>query len=451
MTRNPQRAPYPAAWEVDGALTAEDLNTVRYADAFSGADMAVQTQNAIDDLPTDGGKVIIPGFSGNISNQIRLRDLLLLQGSQIQATRLRAGNSFSPSSLVRWAPSSNGFFSGLRDLQLRGDSQNARGLEIINNGGTPNDSHISDVYVNAFNNEGMYFDDMWGYRIQNCLVESCGSNLTGTGTGNGAVYFKGDQSYISNFFVSGNNATYGVELDAAEEFLFSNLHVKTNDKHGAQIRSNRNKFCGIQVVDNGQASSGTYNGFRIGANGKWNAILGGHFNGANQTRVGLQLLGDRNYATGLTFENHTFVDIRFDGNYNVVYTSTEGLTIDDNGEGNVLNGRVLSPETLSLGGTDGTVSPTLLPVGVIPFNIDAGGSATELEGIAGSVRRDGQTIRVIHTGGENVTLVNNDTAETGTLINKSGGNITLGTNGDMAEYTWSTQASKWIGGEVATQ
>lgn len=110
------------------------------------------------------------------------------------------------------------------------------------------------------------------------------------------------------------------------------------------------------------------------------------------------------------------------------------------------NGRYVTPPTLSLGGTDGSISPTDNSLTHYTIKVDAGGSNTNLTGID-TIADIGTRCTLIHTGGENVVLQDQSNSGAGSngLVNDGRSNITMSNNGELATYIKSDSHWREIG------
>ena len=80
----------------------------------------------------------------------------------------------------------------------------------------------------------------------------------------------------------------------------------------------------------------------------------------------------------------------------------------------VVNGAIRNPETLTMSG-DANINPTLCSARLIRVKVDAGGAARNIYGI-GNVNIDGISVQVIHTGGENLTLVHDSASGSAPML-----------------------------------
>jgi len=108
----------------------------------------------------------------------------------------------------------------------------------------------------------------------------------------------------------------------------------------------------------------------------------------------------------------------------------------------IVNGRHAITPTLSLGGSNGEISPTDHGLEHYHLKIDAGGSNSILQGI-NALKDTGVRVTLIHTGGETVTVSDDNTnASSGAALkNQAGSDITLDANNEMVQYEYS--GSEW--------
>lgn len=124
-----------------------------------------------------------------------------------------------------------------------------------------------------------------------------------------------------------------------------------------------------------------------------------------------------------------------------------GSGLADDGSDNLEQAPVPSPETVDLGGADGSVSPTDKRVNPLTVLVDAGGSASAVQGIDG-VATHGQEVILQQTGGENVTLEHNNGSASNPLLNTSGGDETLDANDELTKYVYDGANWRQLGSNI---
>lgn len=454
------------------SLTADELNSKEQV--HGGGDES-DIQAAIDAMPDSPSKPHVIDVVGDydITNKITYGSYtwLDLRGAKLT---LKSGIGDEPMLEKQSDTEQTAIVGGVLDGNKSNLTGTNTGIEDLGSSGTfpdfrdPRDL-LYKVQVRDFTSDGIVIDsrrmlaqgltvyncDGWGITTNssdascyNCGVHSCGKDgfrvrgsynvfihcYSANHTGNGLLSPGGvqGQQIIGGYYENNIDNESGILLNGTRQCLILGVTLIDNEDHGIELtgtsgNDNSHRIIGCEFHD-----SGTENESIAIADSDVNDVMIAH----------CDFLDASNKITDSGTDTKVLdcPGLRSTSDFSSTGTRT------------VLDGKVIAPETLDLGGSDGTVSPTVIGVPIVPFLIDAGGSATELEGIGGSLREEGQTVRVIHTGGENVTLVHNDTAETDPLINQGGANVTLGSNGDMAEYTYSTQASKWImTGKATTQ
>jgi len=123
-----------------GQLTSDSVNTEvgsfneRYAASFSGSDMGLKTQAALDDL-NGKGVVYLPAGSYTVSSTILLSEGQYLVGAGADATVLELAAGAN-TNLIEFSNGGYlGIFGGVRDLQLDGNrANNSSGHAIYSNG-----------------------------------------------------------------------------------------------------------------------------------------------------------------------------------------------------------------------------------------------------------------------------------------------------------------------------
>lgn len=122
-------------------------------------------------------------------------------------------------------------------------------------------------------------------------------------------------------------------------------------------------------------------------------------------------------------------DINFSTLMGVADDGDGTVTVSNDGEPQT------SVETVDMGGSNGSISPTDRNVNPLLVLVDAGGSAANLEGIDG-VATQGQVVIIQHTGGENITLEHNNGGATNPLLTLSETDETLDANEEVAAFAY---------------
>lgn len=234
---------------------------------------------------------------------------------------------------------------------------------------------VADCVAEQTDDEGFYVggSESW---IYGCEARS--------GVGGTGAYINKFDSWVTDFFAENTGAS-GVKL-AASDGTASNCFIKDAGGNG--------------IEDDGSRS----------------IIIGNQIEGAGSDGIDISASTD-------TFVWGNQVDGSTGSQYNIG-TATRP----------VVDGIVPNPETLNLGGANGPVSPTHLPIDTIIIYVDAGSANANLQGI-NNITMPGQKAIVKHTGSNSVVLEHN-AAVSNPLLNKSGANDTLGANEELAEYVY---------------
>lgn len=237
-------------------------------------------------------------------------------------------------------------------------------------------------------------DDGWA--VIRGIVEAATSNGIG---------LSGDGAVVSLCLTKPGVGNHGIaQLAGVDESTIANNVVESPGAVGILTASGSTR---TTVAGNQVSSAGT-DGVR--ANGDDERIIGGFARGSAD---------DDLVVSG------SDTDIRSFG-----FSS-----IQDAGTRTMLNGRYRNPPPLSLGGANGSISPANNDLGHYRLKVDAGGSASNLQGID-SIAEIGTVVTLIHTGGETVTCVDGSGSATNPLKNKGGGNVDLDANDEMIAYTY---------------
>lgn len=326
-----------------------------------------------------------------------------------------------------------------------GSSLSGGGFDVGTHSGEVDPEDIEFVNCVSYNTHkrGFNITDAVGVDLINCRTIDDGERSVITDSAHGVR--------VDGFVAKGQTGTEGHGLalrGGVENVTITDLHGENNSQAGLYIDDAKEVTVGDSVFRNNSGLGGR--GITIH---KVDGLTIHDCNFTDNDGSGIAMGTDS--GSGIRIHDCTFHD---NGSYGVsindsAFTDTilrdnefSGNTdgeVSESGTRTVRNGRVLSPETLTLSG-DEAKSPTEIDTKIVPFYIDAGWSARELEGVGGSLRKEGQIIHIIHTGGENVTLVHNDTAETDPLFMQGGSNVTLSTNGERRAFEYDSGESKWF-------
>lgn len=450
------------------SLSTERLNTNfyfvnEYATGGDGTESSPWTDGfneAMDDIPTGHQTddqlvaLVCPPGHYELTTPVQMKKGIRRRDADSDANE---ENVFPP--VIGWGMYSTNFLlaDGVNDSMFKFDIDTSivdtdenvigggiRGVTMMGN--NPNNTAGDCIEIISRSDNGLYVQQTWRDLFLRHSQDACFADRSGTlneqdfrscwfnrpqskpcvqiGTDTTAG---GRFSFTDCWFSFAENTNHGTDMNigGTGEATFVGCRWRNNSNVQCQFGGGPAQFVGCEwVIDSGDATGNSNDQVLINNRGD-DVYYHGYVDGGGSTTDGIQ--------------DQSGTDARFDVHIIGVTNEFAGTSTRT-----VLNGRLIAPDTESLGGTDGTVSPTAVDLDTVPVKVDAGGSITELEGIGGALRREGQTVRVIHTGGENVTVVHDDTAETDPLILSGGSNVTLGTNGDMIEFTYSTTASKWI-------
>lgn len=318
-----------------------------------------------------------------------------------------------------------------------GQTGNVNTIEV-DPGSVTDDSNIQliNLWVLQSDNRGILLR-----RANDAILEG----ITVEDSGTGAVRLSNaDRGKIRGLNVLSSNSRGLTVIDDCSRWQLLGVGVQGVGSKGIVISGTECLLIGSHVIDSG-SNALEVNG--TGSGGLRNVIIGGTY---------------RNPTTG---SNEIVLNEAKDTQlYGVVY---QDLTDGGQGGRNTINGKWIgdlisvsvsgSIPTIDLGGSDQEATPTInFPAETYTFFIDAGGSATTLQGLnpqnndGTSVADDiGARIRLIHTGGETVTLEHNNGTASHPLKNTSLGNEDLDANDEMVEYVYDGNAWRQMGSNIA--
>lgn len=155
-------------------------------------------------------------------------------------------------------------------------------------------------------------------------------------------------------------------------------------------------------------------------------VVGNYIQNPSSDGIRVQQTGNHHSFWGNTFVNVSGQD------YNI------------GGDGfNVVNGRYAVQPVVDLGGSSGSVSPENNNLRVYDIQVDAGGSAVTLEGIDG-IADPGVEVHLRHTGGETITLSDDNANATNPLKNQGNADISLDANDEIVGYIYDGTAWREI-------
>jgi len=324
---------------------------------------------------------------------------------------------------------------------------------------TGGEVEIASIDIDDSPQYGIYVGGNIGW-IHDLRIRNCGeqirvdadsiemNNINFCQPDNVGVLFLGDKNTLTNFVVEGGASDRAIHIGtAATNNNVSSGQIQGVNNIGIEVDGDRNRISDIMIdrpTSYGIRPDGDGNVFSdITINDPGDAAISGTgdnniFTNVRVSSGSIQMGGENNVFRNVVVDG----DLTFaSGSSRCAFYGKVGGTITDDGTMNIVNGKVTSPENINMGGTDGTISPTPLPVDTIPVYVDAGGANVNLNSIDGP-RRDGQKVRIIHTGGENITI-NHDGSISPKMLLASGSNETLTTNGWTIEFVWDAQNNLW--------
>lgn len=195
-------------------------------------------------------------------------------------------------------------FAQFIDLKFNGQKdQNTKGSAVYAT--NAQDLHFIRCYAKKFTGDGIYADQVRGWRVRDSYIEQC--------AGHGIQVTGGKQGHFVDNRL-GNNTGDGMVLNAADCTVRGNeLQGNTN---GIQTNANENRIIGNQI--NGNGSRGVY----VRGSARYTKVIGNKIDGESTTQYGVHIkntIGTEIEAN--TIQNHTGADIEDGG----VRTVADGL------------------------------------------------------------------------------------------------------------------------------
>jgi len=285
---------------------------------FSGSDFATVVQNAINALPTSGGKIHIKAGNYTVSQTIILKDYLTLEGEGPYATILYLEDGANCDILATLGPvHPRHSYITIRDLRLEGNKDNnptaGRGIHLV----SAWKCHIENVHVLRCRQEGIKLygstapQDTRECYIENCYVAYCAAEgiklsycvdcflihvyIEGCG-GYGVAAYSSPNSY---YHVHAYNCLEGLHVEGDKNVLVE-CHGDTAKRHGIHVEGDRNILVGCYAYKCSQESPNTYAG--IALEGSHNTVMGCRcidYQSTPTQAYGIQeISGDHNVITG---------------------------------------------------------------------------------------------------------------------------------------------------------
>jgi len=283
-------------WNDDTTVYAKNGRTGEID--FTDQNASGVIQSAIDAMASTRrkGEILLKAGTYNITNSIMLRGGgIRLVGEGISQTTLKASKDLQ-ANIIEFVPiDERESFDGLRDLQIWGAARSGgtvgHGIYVSTVlGGLPSDFSIEQVYVRECAQDGMHLENVWGFKIMNCISEH---NL-----GEG-LFMKGSrQATIINSFIAYNEGTYGLSIrTGTDNVIVQSCTIYQNMKTGVFIGGAGNVLTSNVIRNNSQATVGGYSGLWLDTSGNHTLVNANVIEGDSQQLYGIYMLSNDNIVT----------------------------------------------------------------------------------------------------------------------------------------------------------
>jgi len=168
----------------------------------------------------------------------------------------------------------------------------------------------------------------------------------------------------------------------------------------------------------------------------------------NTTSHGAVVDGSSIKFVGCSVRNTSYSSINLtssSSNCSITDLSADLSPIDDGSKNTIVFsdgwGSLISRQTIDMGGVSGQYSFSNKGQDLYLVSVDAGGSASTLEGLLGELN-DGVIVRIMRVGGENVTIAHN-AAVSAPFYLYGGTDVTLTSVGQTLTVMWDDYNSVW--------
>lgn len=254
---------------------------VRYSTNFdSSTSTTAGIQEAINDLPVTGGKVIVPSGTHSTSQYIYMKNNVTLEGYG-SGTIIETGNS----SAIKIDGDSHNENITIRDLRIDGTNNTADDslIEVITN--YPNHIRIENVEIigSSSTSECIWISNAHNVTVTNCFLTDAKTGIYVkyggceniiisechlAGGSDYGIYFgySPDETLVDNVIIE--NYKVGILIYSGENITISNSRILSstgNDLAGAEQDANIRLYgsCKNIIIDGNQILSGLAHGIRL--------------------------------------------------------------------------------------------------------------------------------------------------------------------------------------------
>ncbi len=177
----------------------------------------IQIQQAIDDLPPGGGRIVLLDGIFLIGSPIEIRHNCLIQGQGICATTLALAPGANCNMFEYTQTGSSVGFFALTDLYMDGNkSNNTAGSGLVTNAYLI-DVHLKGVMMMKFAERGVYAGITWGWVFDDVIIEYC--------DGDGVWLHNGTGFKMLNCKIM-ENSGHGVVADESHNGLINSCQLR---------------------------------------------------------------------------------------------------------------------------------------------------------------------------------------------------------------------------------
>ncbi|HPD48724.1 MAG TPA: hypothetical protein PLY61_17695, partial [Anaerohalosphaeraceae bacterium] len=343
-------------------------------------------------------------------------------------------------------------FMQIRDMTLDGNYNNntsGNGIYVIDSSGAGAgslyDANIDHVMAYHCAEDGFHFENSWGYKITNCITESC--NQTG-------LYLTGSQAYVSNHFTAYNGLA--AVYQGASDSAFVNIHCYKNNGYNFDgflygsfyIKSSYSTYSNISMSGWGDDGRGHTQTGSVGLylySGNGNTFASIRINGLLAAGATQATNGDAIYLG--TAQSNTFSSVT------IKYQHNEPIDVSPSSYGNVF-----SAVTASWGGNnnekyDNDRQNNILDDVIMVQDVDTNTTVIQTEGMASMTTQGGPIAATLGDGvaeGQKIRLYMNSRGGGNnaviTITSHSEGDnrtATFDAVGEYAVFQWDASNEYW--------
>jgi len=404
---------------------------------YEDSDFQTVLQSAIDDLdantqPGFGGTIFITEGQYTVTSHIELKHRVKLVGDGWWSTLLQLADNANDNLIQSVVPAGANERSGMgiRDMHLQGNkanNENGHCIALGSNeaGETPDDSWVERVWIGNAPQDAIHIENGHHNFFHTVVIG---------GPDNRGFYANDVRQNISQLYYFDGGAAAGpaFELGADADHCKMNIFIQNPANDGVLLDSSYN-----------------HGSIKVQQAGGYGLLLEGSYNTlsvqiASSSGYGIDIETPNNSISGsILGSGNSDVLLGGGGDSNYICAEYGDLNLSGGAVKNVINGRVHYPETIDMGGSSGVINPTSLGVETIPVYVDAGGAAVELQSIDTGIIHSAEEVKIIHTGEENITVVDDNANVAAPLKLSGNADLTLDNNGETIVFAYDFQDGVW--------